>query len=49
MQTAAHADAVALFSGYATNGAEGALKDFAAQTLPTLKTHYEHVMMLNKA
>ncbi len=49
MQTAAHADAVALFSGYATNGSVGALKDFAAQTLPTLKMHYDHVMMLNKA
>ena len=46
MQTDAHVEAVGLFSGYAANGAAGALKDFAAQTLPTLKMHYEHVLAL---
>ena len=46
MQTDAHVDAVGLFSGYAAGGAAGALKDFATQTLPTLKMHYEHVLAL---
>jgi putative membrane protein len=39
-QLQAHADAVALFQGYAANGNPGALKDFAAKTLPTLQMHY---------
>lgn len=46
MQTDAHIEAVGLFAGYAANGAAGPLKDFATQTLPTLKTHYKHVLML---
>ncbi len=46
MQTDAHVDAVALFSGYSRNGAAGPLKDFATQTLPTLQMHYQHVLAL---
>jgi putative membrane protein len=46
MQTDAHVQAVALFAGYAANGAACPLKDFAAQTLPTLKMHYQHVIAL---
>lgn len=42
-QVAAHDEAVALFEGYSTSGANGALKEFAAATLPTLKQHQEHV------
>jgi putative membrane protein len=46
MQIDAHVDAVALFSGYSQNGAAGPLKDFAGQTLPTLKMHYQHALAL---
>ena len=46
MQTDAHVDAVALFSGFAQNGPAGPLKDFAGQTLPTLQMHYQHVLTL---
>jgi putative membrane protein len=46
MQTEVHVDAVALFSGYIANGAAGPLNDFATQTLPTLKMHYEHALTL---
>jgi putative membrane protein len=46
MQIEAHIIAVGLFAGYAENGASGPLKDFAAQTLPTLKMHYEHALRL---
>ncbi len=46
MQTDAHVDAVALFSGFAQNGPSGPLKDFAAQTLPTLQMHYQHALSL---
>ncbi|OYW51957.1 MAG: hypothetical protein B7Z31_13155 [Rhodobacterales bacterium 12-65-15] len=38
-QVAAHDEAVTLFSGYASQGAEGPLKAFAAETLPTLEGH----------
>jgi putative membrane protein len=46
MQTDAHVQAVGLFSGYSQSGPDGQLKDFATQTLPTLKMHYEHVLKL---
>jgi len=46
MQTDAHVDAVALFSGFAQNGPSGPLRDFAAQTLPTLRMHYQHALSL---
>lgn len=45
-QAQAHDEAVALFEGYSTNGAEGPLKEFATKTLPTLKQHQEHVHSL---
>lgn len=42
-QVMAHEEAVALFEGFATEGEESALRDFATQTLPTLQMHLEHV------
>lgn len=45
-QVAAHEEGVALFEAYAANGPDGALKSFAAETLPTLIMHYEHVSAL---
>lgn len=45
-QAQAHDEAVALFEGYSTNGAEGPLKEFAKKTLPTLQQHQEHVHSL---
>jgi putative membrane protein len=48
LQTQAHIDAVALFSGYSQKGKDGALKDFAAKTLPTLKDHYNMAINLPK-
>jgi putative membrane protein len=46
-QKAAHDEAVSLFSAYAENGVQGALKTFAANTLPTLKQHQAHVKRLS--
>lgn len=48
MQVEAHMQAVALFSGYATNGEAGPLKDFAVKTLPTLQQHYDEVVQLQR-
>ena len=42
-QAGAHDEAVALFDAYATQGQEGAFRDFADQTLPTLQEHKAHV------
>ena len=42
-QLAAHNEAVSLFEGYAAQGPEGQLKDFATQTLPTLQEHLANV------
>jgi putative membrane protein len=39
MQAQAHEEAIALFSGYASNGDDPALRNFAARTLPTLENH----------
>lgn len=39
-QLNAHQDAVSLFRSYAQNGDDPALRDFAAETLPTLENHY---------
>jgi putative membrane protein len=44
-QVQAHDDAVNLFQGYSQSGPAGALKDFAAKTLPTLQ---EHQQMIHK-
>lgn len=41
MQVTAHDDAVALFHAYSQSGQAGALKDFAAKTLPTLQMHQQ--------
>ena len=46
MQLKAHKEAVALFADYAANGKDPALKQFAADTLPTLKSHLKHVQQL---
>lgn len=42
-QVMAHDEAIALFEGFSTEGEEGALRDFATQTLPTLQEHREHL------
>lgn len=42
-QVDAHDEAVSLFSDYAKNGGDEALKHFASETLPTLKSHQTHV------
>lgn len=42
-QLAAHVEAVTLFGGYADRGPEGALKTFAAETLPKLQEHRAEV------
>jgi putative membrane protein len=43
IQLKAHEDAVALFTSYAKNGQNPALKSFATETLPTLREHEAHV------
>ena len=43
MQVAAHDDAVSLFQTYAQSGPNGAMKDFAAKTLPTLQMHQQMI------
>lgn len=49
IQEDAHDDAVDLFEDYAENDkANAALKTFAANTLPTLRTHDEHIEKLDK-
>ena len=47
-QVEAHREAVALFTSYSLNGDRGNLKDYAGDTLPTLKQHYEMAQMLQK-
>jgi putative membrane protein len=42
-QAAAHDEAVTLFEQFSTEGEAGALRDFAAETLPTLKEHQTKV------
>jgi putative membrane protein len=43
VQTDAHKEAVSLFTDYSKTGKDKPLKDFASQTLPTLKDHLTHV------
>ncbi|MDB5665758.1 DUF4142 domain-containing protein [Cypionkella sp.] len=43
MQAGAHAEAVSLFSNFASNGTDPELKAFAAETLPTLEAHKQHI------
>lgn len=45
-QVAAHEKAVALFQGFAQNGQEGPLRNFAQETLPTLEQHLASVRQL---
>lgn len=47
MQEDAHEDAVKLFDHYADSGDNATLKKFAADTLPALKAHLEHVEKLD--
>lgn len=48
-QLGAHQEAVSLFSSYASNGDNPALKRFAASTLPTLEMHLKHAEALSGA
>lgn len=48
-QADAHKDAVDLFDNYAKDGSNVSIKEFAANTLPTLKAHKDHVDSLKKA
>ncbi len=43
LQKDAHKDAVNLFDSYAEHGGDAALKAFAADTLPTLKSHKDMI------
>lgn len=47
-QTKAHEEAVSLFKGYAEDGNDTRLKQFAAQTLPILERHLAHVSALDR-
>lgn len=47
MQTEAHQQAVELFTKYSESGPDGALKNFAADTLPTLQQHFDAVQNLS--
>jgi putative membrane protein len=46
-QVEAHDAAVKLFEGFAADGPEGQLRDFAAETLPTLQGHQAEVHTLS--
>ena len=48
-QESAHESAVELFEDYAEGGDNGAVKQFAAKTLPTLKGHHEMAKKLDEA
>jgi putative membrane protein len=48
-QTKGHDEAVGLFTTYSQGGENAKLKAFAAETLPTLKKHQEHVKKLQAA
>jgi putative membrane protein len=47
-QLAAHNEAVSLFQGYASQGPDGQLKDFATATLPVLQGHLADVEPLSE-
>lgn len=49
LQAKAHDEAVGLFETFSTGGQESALKDFAAETLPTLQDHQAQVRSLTGA
>jgi putative membrane protein len=46
MQTNAHAEAVRLFADYSRHGRDPEIRDFARETLPTLRSHRGHVAQL---
>ena len=46
IQRKAHESAIKLFSEYAESGDDPKLKQFAAETLPTLQSHLDHVKTL---
>lgn len=48
-QADAHKDAVALFKKYSEKGDNVALKEYAAETLPTLQAHKTEIDTLDKA
>jgi putative membrane protein len=48
-QIAAHREAQALFEGYAKEGDNAALKDFAATTAPTIRMHLSMAENLNRS
>jgi putative membrane protein len=45
-QRKAHEEVIELFSTYANSGDDPKLKQFASETLPTLKSHLDHVKTL---
>ncbi|MEZ2131376.1 MULTISPECIES: DUF4142 domain-containing protein [unclassified Sinorhizobium] len=45
-QATVHSDAIALFELYSQKGPDGALKKFAAETLPTLRMHQMRIEQL---
>lgn len=47
IQRKAHQEAVALFRDYAESGDDPKLKQFAAETLPTLQAHLDYTMKLS--
>ena len=49
MQVTAHRDAVSLFDRYAQNGENPQLKQFAQQTVPTLREHLQSVEQIQTA
>lgn len=49
MQGDAHKEAIALFDAYAKNGTDESLKEFAQETLPTLREHYTHWQEVKKS
>jgi putative membrane protein len=48
MQVSAHKDAVSLFERYAKGGDDPKLKDWASETLPTLKHHLDMAEDMDK-
>jgi putative membrane protein len=48
-QYTAHVEAVNLFTAYAQNGDNPHLKALAAQLLPTLKSHLNHISKLRSS
>jgi putative membrane protein len=47
-QVQAHAEAVALMTGYSQNGENEALKGFAEEALPVVQMHYEMVQKMDQ-